>query len=263
MLIWLYDLPNSCIVLLFGMIGATLAVGMPFLREKLLRIQVPPDQCEATRNALTVTIGFTGLVLAFSLVQAQINLRNLETQVGAEAHNIAQMDRFLVRFGDPENGVLRGSLRDYADSIVKDEWPQLRKGNPSERTTALFRPFSRGIFAIDPMPGRQSLIYTEMLKKADELAADRKARLVAASRLKLPSIFWEIIIFLLLTLLVLASFSESKLSLTRVVALGGEGFGLALLVAFVFICDQPLKGHTSVSPDPIIKVIAEMQGRTS
>jgi hypothetical protein len=34
-------------------------------------------------------------------------------------------------------------------------------------------------------------------------------------------------------------------------------------VAFVFICDQPFKGHTSVSPDPIIKVIAEMQGRTS
>ena len=183
--------------------------------------------------------------------------------MGTEAHNIAQMDRFLVRFGDPENGVLRGSLRDYADSIVKDEWPQLRKGNPSERTTALFRPFSRGIFAIDPMPGRQSLIYTEMLKKADELALDRKARLVAASRLKLPSIFWEIIVFLLLTLMLLASFSESKLSLTRVVALGGEGFGLALLVAFVFICDQPFKGHTSVSPDPIIKVIAEMQGRAS
>ena len=263
MLIWLYDLPNSCIVLLFGMIGATLAVGVPLLREKLLRIHVPPEQCDTTRNAFTVVIGFTGLVLAFSLVQAQINLRNLEAQVGTEAHNLAQMDRFLVRFGDPENGVLRGSLRDYADSIVKDEWPQLRKGNPSERTTAMFRPFSRGIFAIDPMPGRQSLIYTEMLKKADELAADRKARLVAASRLKLPSIFWEIIIFLLLTLLVLASFSESKLSLTRVVALGGEGFGLALLVAFVFICDQPFKGHTSVSPDPIIKVIAEMQSRTS
>jgi hypothetical protein len=93
------------------------------------------------------------------------------------------MDRLLVRFGDPENGVLRASLRDYADSIVKDEWPELRKGKPSQRTTVLFRPFSRGIFAIDPRPGRQSLIYTEMLKKADELAVDRKARLVAASRL--------------------------------------------------------------------------------
>jgi len=96
------------------MIGATLAVGVPLLREKLLRIHVPPEQCDTTRNAFTVVIGFTGLVLAFSLVQAQINLRNLEAQVGTEAHNLAQMDRFLVRFGDPQNAVLRASLRDYA-----------------------------------------------------------------------------------------------------------------------------------------------------
>ena len=34
--------------------------------------------------------------------------------MGTEAHNIARTDRFLVQFGDPENGVLRASLRDYA-----------------------------------------------------------------------------------------------------------------------------------------------------
>lgn len=263
MFTWLYNLPNSVIALLFGFIGAGLFAGVPFLREKLLHIKVPPDHCEAARNALTVVIGFTGLVLAFSLVQAQINLRNLETRVGTEAHDLAQMDRFLVRYGDPGNGVLRASLRDYANSIVKDEWRELRKGKLSQRTSALFRPLSRGIFAIDPTPGRQSLIYTEMLKKVDELAADREARLVAASKLKLPSIFWETIVFLLLILLVLASFSEGTFAFGRAVALGGQGFGVALLVALVFIFDQPFKGQTSVSSEPIVKVIAEMQARTS
>ena len=138
---WLYSLPDVGIALLLGAIGACLLAGVPFLREKLLRIQVPGDQSEAAHNALSVVIGFTGVVLAFSLVQAHSNLRNLEAQVGTEAHNLAQLDRLLVRYGDPGSGAIRTSLRDYANSIVRDEWPELRKGRPSARTAALFSQF--------------------------------------------------------------------------------------------------------------------------
>jgi hypothetical protein len=155
----------------------------------------------------------------------------------------------------------RAALRDYADSIVKDEWPKLSKERSSERTTELFRPISRAILAIEPAPGRQSLIYAEVLKKVDEIAADRKARVVAATKLELLSIFWETIIALLVILLLLATFSEATFG--RAVALAGQGFGLALLVAIVFIFDEPFKGQTTVSPEPILKVVAEMQARSS
>src|SRR5258708_7724337 len=258
---WLYNLPDIGIALLFGIVGACLLAGVPFLREKLLRIQVPGDHSEAAHNALGVVIGFTGVVLAFSLVEAHGNLRNLEAQVGTEGHNLAQMDRLILRYGDPANDAIRASLRDYANSIVTDEWPELRKGRQSERTTALFQPISRNILAIDPTPGRQSLIYAEMLKKVDEIAADRKARVVAATKLELPSIFWEAIIALLVIVLLLAAFSESTFG--RAGALAGQGFGLALLVALVFIFDGPFKGQTTVSPEPIVKIVAEMQARSS
>ena len=136
---WLYSLPDVSIALLLGMAGACLLAGVPFLRERLLRIQVSVDHSQAAQNALAVVIGFTGAVLAFSLVQAHTNLRNLEAQVGTEAHNLAQLDRLLVRYGDPGSGSIRMSLRDYANSIVIDEWPELHKGRPSARTAALFR----------------------------------------------------------------------------------------------------------------------------
>jgi len=210
---------------------------------------------------LAVVISFTGLVLAFSLVQANGNLRNLETPVATEAHNIDQMDRLILRYGDPAISALRGPLRDYANSIVRDDWPELRKGRPSEQTTALFGPISRSILAIEPPPGRQSLIYAEMLKKVDEVAADRKARVIAATKLELPSVFWETIVGLLAILLLLATFSETTSG--RAVALGCQGFGIALLVALIFIFDEPFKGQTSVSPEPIVTVVTEMQARSS
>jgi hypothetical protein len=155
---------------------------------------------------------------------------------------------------------MRAALRDYANSIVTDEWPELRKARSSGRTAQLFRPISRGIPAIDPPAGRQSLIYAEMLKKVDEIAADRKTRLVAAAKLELPVIYWQIIMVLLAIVLLLGAFSEATFG--QAVALGGQGFGLALLVALVYLLDEPFQGQTSVSPDPIVTVIAEMQARS-
>ena len=255
---WIYNLPNIGVALLFGVSGACLLAGAPFLRDKVLRIRVPSTHSEATDKALAVVIGFTGLVLAFSLVQATGNLRNLETHAGTEAHNIDQMDRLFLRYGDPATIAMREALRDYANSIVWNEWPELAKGRQSEQTSALFRPISSGILKIEPPPGRQSLIYAEMLKKVDEIAADRKARLVA-TKLELPSIFWQTILGLLVTVLLLATFSEATFG--RAVALGCQGFGLALLVALVFIFDEPFKGQTSVSSEPIVRAIAEMDAR--
>jgi hypothetical protein len=98
-----------------------------------------------------------------------------------------------------------------------------------------------------------------MLKKTDKIAADRKARVVAAAKLKLPPIFWETIIALLVILLLLAAVSEATFG--QEAALAGQGFGLALLVALVFIFDQPFKGESSVSSEPIVTVVAEMQSR--
>jgi hypothetical protein len=122
---WIYDFPNIAVALLFGIAGACLLAGVPFFREKVLRIRVPSAHSEATDKALAVVISFTGLVLAFSLVQANGNLRNLETQVATEAHNIDQMDRLILRYGDSAISALRGPLRDYANSVVRDEWPEL------------------------------------------------------------------------------------------------------------------------------------------
>jgi Protein of unknown function (DUF4239) len=260
---WLYNLPNSCIVLLFGLIGAALFVGVLFLRIKLLRFQIESDHAKAAHDALAVVIGFAALILAFSLVQEQNNVRNLEAQVGTEADNLSQLDRLLIRFGNPGDNALRLSLRGYANSIVNDEWREQSKGGASGRTAKLFREFSEDVSAIDPTPGRQSLIYTEMLKKIDELELAREARLVAADNIRLAPIFWETIAFLILTLLLLAAFSETTFSLGGAMALACQGFAVTLLVALIFIYDRPFKGKATLSPKPIINAIAEMQNRAS
>jgi Protein of unknown function (DUF4239) len=152
----LYNLPNSCIALLFGLTGAVLFTGVLFLRVKLLRVHVNPDHARAAHDALVVVIGFAGLILAFSLVQEQINFRNLEAQVGTEANNLAQLDRLLIRYGSLGDDALRLSLREYANSIVNDEWAQLSKSRVSGRTTRLLRELSQDVSAVNPDLGARA-----------------------------------------------------------------------------------------------------------
>jgi hypothetical protein len=49
-MVWLYKLPNTCIALLFGVIGTALFVGVLFLRAKLLPIQVQSDHAKAAHD---------------------------------------------------------------------------------------------------------------------------------------------------------------------------------------------------------------------
>ena len=72
---WLYNFPDIVIALLFGTVGGAALALMPFLRARLLHINLRGDYAEAARNAFGVVVSFTGVVLAFFLVQAQGNLQ--------------------------------------------------------------------------------------------------------------------------------------------------------------------------------------------
>jgi hypothetical protein len=142
-------------------------------------------------------------------------------------------------------------VRAYAQSVVKDEWPKLSEHSTSRHTGDLFQALSQQILAIQPAPGHDNVIYGDLVKTLDQLAESREDRL-SASDLELPPIFWQVISFLTLLLVVLCAFTEPQ----RAAFLGGVGAGLGLLIALVFLFDQPFSGDTSVKPDPILQVMS-------
>ncbi len=104
------------------------------------------------------------------------------------------------------------------------------------------------------------MIYGDLLHLADQLAESREERLNATD-LGLPPVYWEVIGSLTLLLVGFAAFAEPMRA--RVLALGGLGAGLGLLISLVFLFDQPFLGNVSVAPDAIVKVLQIMQARTS
>ena len=170
-----------------------------------------------------------------------------------------QFDRLLTRYGDPRLGRTREMLKAYAESVVRDDWPELRRGRESPIPTGLFRTLSESILAIDPGPSRESAIYNDMLKKVDELARSRGDR-VEAAQIALSAIFWEVILLLLALPAGFSLLGEARGG--NALALAGQGFGLALLIGLLFVLDFPFCGELAVSPQPIFQALAVVQAHT-
>jgi hypothetical protein len=257
MIVFLYSLSDLSVTILFASVAALAFIAAPLLRARLFG-HVSEATSETARTTMTMITGFTGAVLAFSLVQAQGNLRNTERIVAAEAMQLDQTDRLLTSYGDANVAAIREALRAYAQSIVSDEWPKLSEHESSQRTGDLFRALSRQILDIQPTPGRSTVIYSDLVRLADQLAESRQERL-AATDLGLPPIFWGTISILMVLLVIYAAFAEPW----RAISLGGVGAGLALLISLVFIFDQPFLGQVSATPDPVVKTLQVIGARTS
>jgi hypothetical protein len=202
----------------------------------------------------------TSFVIAFTLVEAESNYRKVDAFVSAEASSINRLDRLLVRYGHETADAVRPHLLAYARSIVSDEWPKLAHGDGSDKTLGAFGLVSRGVLALEPLPGRQVTIYAEMLRSFDQVAEARDSRLNAVT-VSLSAIFWEAIGFAVLLLLFVSSNIER--TRFRAIILGCQMAVLGAFIGFVFVMDQPFKGRSAVDPGMIIQTITIMEGRKS
>ena len=259
MIDWLYSLAEPVTLALSVSILVALVVLLPRLVRRLPRMAPSESNTDFAMRIQTTLFTMTSLVLTFTLVQADINFRQVDSLVSVEAARIEQLDRLLTRYGSAEAASVRPLLLAYARSIVKEEWPTMLRGSESPVTGPQFAPISRRILAISPAGGRQSLIFAEMLKSLDAIAESRAARLGAVS-LGLPAIYWDVVLFALALLIFVTCAIEQ--TPFRTVVLATQAAVLGAFVGFVFLMDQPFKGENGVSPDALVQVMGRMARRT-
>jgi hypothetical protein len=258
MIDWLYALPEPLIVALGAALLATAIVYLPRLVRRLPGLAHSDVNTEFVIRMQAPLFTLTALVLTFTLVEAERNFRQVDSDLTAEASQLNQIDRLLARYDTPAATALRPLVRAYAQAIVKDEWPRMLSGKPSRPTSLAYSQLSRGIMAMDPEPGRESLIFAELLKSLDAAAESRDRRL-ANVRVRLPGIYWAVILFATLMLL----FVSSTIGPTRLrtAVLGAQLAVLGAFIGFVFIMDAPFLGETAVKPAALTQVIQAMENR--
>src|SRR5947209_15572609 len=118
MLEQLYNWGDFWIAVTFGGGAVLCFVIAPFIGHLLGWTAPNKDRADYVVRAQGTLISFTALILAFSLVQVQGNLRKTEEAVAKEAGQMDILDRQLLRHGDPLAKELRQRLWDYASRVV-------------------------------------------------------------------------------------------------------------------------------------------------
>ena len=248
----LHDLSDLGILAIVLAAVVLLMTGAPHARARLFPRALPKDFDDKAFEAFKAMVATTGLVLAFSLVQATSNLRQVETTVGRESVALATADRVLLRSGLAGSADARARLEAFGQSRVADEWPTMAHGLRAATTDAAYTEFSKAVRGLAPQDLRQQTMYAELLKAADDIAEFREMVLLD-SDLALPDFFWVTTAGLMLCMFGIAALAAPAPG--RSVAIGATAAAVGLVLAFVIIADRPFRGETSVSPAPIQKAL--------
>ena len=255
---WIYKKTNIQILLILVLFFVTILDLLPRLLQCLPIFSPTQDSTRLGLALFGSIITLSGLLIGFLLNQAQSNFREVQNLVSQEAGRINNLDRLLTRFGDPMMAPIRVELFAYMNSIVDDEWPLLQKGKGSSKTHMLWRDISRRLMSIEPQSNRQTAMYTDIIKKSEEVAESREARIEHAN-IRLPGLFWVVILICMLALLGI-----------NTLFLPSDSFFLGLkilpvtmgaLISLLVITDQPFKGQNSVQPDAFHKIIESIKTR--
>lgn len=256
---WLYKFPDTAIILICILMSIVFMFVVHGICHRIIGDRVPKEGFKFAETIHNSMISLCTLVLAFSLVQAIGNYRQVNAQIAAEAAQINNLDRLLTRFNVDKASDVRKHLMAYAKSIVEDDWPELVNGGSSKKTTEMFKPVSQGIIAIQPTNDRQVSLYSSAINLAHDLERMREARLESGT-MQIPTNYWVVIIFAMLAKILLSALLDRTNMGSYVLSV--QMAVLGALLGLVFIFDEPYKGQTSVQPDNFVAVMGKMSSRT-
>src|SRR5579872_1424089 len=158
----LYRLPEPVVLLLAIFILAVLLILLPRLLQRQRFYKGNASNDDFAIRVQGTLFAITTLVLAFTLVQADLNFRAVDSAISTEAARIDQFDRLLTRYHSNETDAVRPILMAYARSIATEDWSaMLESGSGSLSTRRTFTIVSSHTLAVHPDNTRHSLIYAE------------------------------------------------------------------------------------------------------
>ncbi len=253
MIDWLQTLPNIELGILIMSIGISISTVLPILVRHHFKLDYNNESlAKGAEEGFKLVTTLTLLLLAFCLVRAQEDHRNVEDLVAREATIIYKLNTALGSFGTPEAAALQNKTRLYAESTVNDEWPLLAKGGRSGKVSALLEDLSAGCHQLMPQTRSQQFAQSEVLTTLAQMSGVREARL-SASHLSLPIYYWQAISAAIMLLCVVGWIQHplSKLA----IYVGGIVLGISLILTLLIVTDGIFTGQNRVTPIAIERIV--------
>ena len=258
MLLRLYDLPVwEMVAVITAIFLAVNFLGSLFIRP-FLRLIVRNQY--GANDLISYLLGahgvYFGILLGLLSLAAYENFNKAETQVTQEAASMSGLYRVFSGYPKPTRDELRQLLREYARSVISEDWPAQRRGETTRGGTELVTKIQTVLYAFEPQTPGQELLHGQALSSFNDLRDFRRLRLYAVTS-GIPELLWYVVLIGAITSMVLFWMLEMKF-LPHLLLGGISNFFLATLIAFVVAMDNPFLGEVSISSSPFEQIYDQL-----
>lgn len=246
MIDWLYQIPTFWLcVLIVGFFLLIAIAGLWLTRSWSKRIsQAENDFANYYIAAIAVVYAvLIGLIAAASWD----NFTEVEDIVSAEAASVASLYRNAEVYPPPVRDQIQGMLREYAQHVVKEEWPAQRRGVVPTTHTLLAGRIYQEWAAYEPTTATQQIAHAETLRLIHSFLSNRRQRLDAVES-NLPGVMWAVLVIGALLTLVTTFFFWTESASFHVFLSVALALTIGLVIFLIFTLDRPLVGSVSVEP---------------
>ena len=197
------------------------------------------------------------IFLAFLVVLSWQNLGDADKTVSDESATLRALYRDTQAFNDQVRPVLRAELRDYTQSVIDDEWPEMAHGG--ESTVARGKLDTLWTTFITNENAASSAAFTEAYARLNELAKDRQLRILSSSA-AISGYFWAFLLLggaLIIVFTYVFGMKNLKVQMGMTAVLT---FTIGASLFLVVTLDHPYTGDVKVEPDAFVTALAAMQG---
>jgi len=244
----------STIILFYCVVGLLFTFGLYVSLRKFCPHFILKDidsDFIAGLHAALFTITF--LTLGYSLANVGETADKYQQEVVAEANEIKSLDVLLAFYATDQATNLRQVLRQYAKSIVIDEWPLLAKSQGSETTLALQRKIRSDLQQLNPTTGKELTIYSEILKTSAKIVQARSSR-IQNSGARLAPQYMATSNIGYLGVLIISALMLTQFTWFRFYALIVQVIAVSFIFAATIVLDNPFKGSDKIMAEPIATV---------
>jgi hypothetical protein len=133
------------------------------------------------------------VILGFMLFAVWESLGNATLNVDAEANAVIDVYRLAGGLPEPQRTQLQGLARDYVDTAIAREWPEMARGEVPEQSTAIDLEMWKVLMSAKPVSPTEVNVQEHAMSELQSLAQRRLTRIVQ-SKSRLPKVLWWVLL---------------------------------------------------------------------
>ena len=221
------------------------AVGGLVLVQRLVSTELRKGHNEVAGFIYAVLGVAYAVLLGLMVVAVWEDWQAARTTADDEANEVAEIFWLAHALPQPDGRHIQDLARSYAQVVVNEEWPLMKRGEASPKAWAILDEIRASIQELDPNTDTQRVLYDQGLQRVHDLADARRDRLLYTEE-GLPAILWVVLgvgAVIAVGFTYLFGFENTT---THVLMVAALALIISLVLFTVAALDYPFKGDIRV-----------------